>query len=186
MISLLVSLAAATAVAAGLYALWARRVRAEIAEGAGHAFERISREEPHLVAGVGRARFGEIYGRVMFPRFPKYFLISVAAFVAVLPVVLALLTGALYGLERAGLIAEPAELARFVPMGEARTAAGQEQREEMALYLARDYAGFYYFFGVIAGWIAVLAVTMREYHRRRPGDLREELIRAREGASEPA
>ncbi len=180
MISLIVTLATAAALAAALYALWARHVRKEIAEGAGVAYERFRRDEPHLLEGVDEATFARLYARANFPRFPKYLLVSFAAFIAALPAVFALLTAALWGLDRAGLTAEPAELARYVPMGEARTDEGRAQRQEMALYLARDYAGFYYFFGVIASWIAILAVTMREYHRRRPGDVREELIRARE------
>ncbi|MEM1397109.1 MAG: hypothetical protein AAGH38_06635, partial [Pseudomonadota bacterium] len=86
-------------------------------------------------------------------------------------------------LDTMGLIAEPAELAKYVPLGEGKTDAGREQREEMALYLAKDYGGFYYFFGIVGCWIALLLVSMRTYHKRRPEPVRDQLIRRREALS---
>ena len=166
--------------AGGLYWFWARRVRAEIAEGAAAAFDRISVGEPEFLAGLPRERFAAAYGRAHFPRFPKYLLTSLAAFAVALPVVFAVLSFALWVGDQTGLVAEPAELAKYVPLGEGRSAEARANREEMALYLARDFAGFYYFFGVTLAWIAILAIVMRMYHKRRPGPLREELLREKE------
>ena len=182
MTGLFLGLGAVLLAAIGLYALWARKVRAEIAEGADVAWSRFARDEPAMLEGVDRARFEAIYARASFPRFPKYFLASAAAFVVALPAALALLTAAAWTLERLEITPQPAELAKYVPLGEGKTDAGKAQREQMALYLAKDYAGFYYFFGVLGAWLAVLAVSMRFYHARRPGDVRDELLRARDDA----
>ena len=182
MTAFFVILALVLAVLAGGYTLWARHVRAEIAEGAGIAWERINRTEPDFLEGLTRADFDRAYLRAHFPRFPKYFLATLAAFVVALPIVLGGLSALLWGAEKVGVVAEPVEIAKYVPLGEGRTDVGRAQREEMALYLARDFGGFYYFFGLVAAWILMLAVTMRVYHMRRPGRLREELIRARDAA----
>lgn len=160
-----------------VYALWAANVRREIAEGAQVAFERYQRDDPHLVAGLSSEAFHAIYARSTFPRFPKYFLASLAAFLVALPAVLALLTAVNWTLDRFDLVAEPVELAKYVPLGDGKTSADRAQREEMALYLAKDFAGFYYFFGVIGAWVATVAGSMKIYHLRRPADVRDELLR---------
>ena len=51
---------------------------------------------------------------------------------------------------------------------------------EAALYYAEDVAGFYYFFGVLIIWLAIVAAFMRHFHSNRPGYMRDEIIRARE------
>ncbi len=176
MIIFFVCLAVGVAALGGAYAYWARRVSAEIAIGATTAFARLQDEEPALLAGIGEAEFAALYHRVTFPRFPKYFLVSLALFVLALPAVFGVLSATLWGLEQIGAFAEPVELAKYVPLGEGKTVEGRAQREEMALYLAKDYAGFYYFFGVIGAWLCIVAVMMRRYHGRRAGDLRDELL----------
>ncbi|MBI1391547.1 MAG: hypothetical protein GC152_02290 [Alphaproteobacteria bacterium] len=182
MTHLLIGLFGLVVALAGAYALWARRIEAELKEGAAVAFERYVREEPTLIGAMGEDDFTTIYRRSNFPRFPKYFLASLVVFVAALPVVFGFLTGAVWLLDRFDLVAEPAELAKYVPLGDGKTSAGQAQREEMALYMARDFAGFFYFFGVIAAWVGIVSVSMKFYHARRPEDVRDELLRARDAA----
>ena len=165
-------------VAAG-YALWARRVRAEIAEGADITWERLSRNEPDFLIGLKREVFDRIYQRVHFPRFPKYFLVSVFTFFLALPVTFAALSAIVLIADWMGLTAQPQELARFVPISGDAGSPNAERNREMALLLARNFSGFFYFFGVIAGWLVIVATAARLYYARRPGYLRDELIRAR-------
>jgi len=56
----------------------------------------------------------------------------------------------------------------------------QDAPPEAALYYIEDLAGFYYFFGVIIVWLIIVAIFMRRYHSRRPGYLRDEILRAKE------
>lgn len=163
-----------------VYWRWSKRVNDEIREGAEHAFAALQQNDPAIVAGYDAARFAAIYRRVHFPRFPKYALACVAAFILSFPLALGALSGAAIIAERAGLTAAPAELARYVPIDGWRTSATAAEREEMALLLAQNFSGFYYFFGIIGAWLAIVAVFMRRYHLRRPGYLRDELIRQRD------
>ncbi|MFQ5562029.1 MAG: hypothetical protein ACE5FO_00520 [Parvularculaceae bacterium] len=163
----------------GLYWRWKKRIEAEIAEDAGLEWERLKKAEPELVEGLDEAGFHAIYARVHFPRFPGYALACTATFLLSLPVTLALLAGSYVLGEKLGLIAEPAELAKYVPISGRGVGPNAEFREEMALELATDFAGFYYFFGVLIVWLVIVALFMRRYHSRRPGYLRDEIIRAR-------
>ncbi|MEM6414974.1 MAG: hypothetical protein AAF720_10015 [Pseudomonadota bacterium] len=162
---------------------WSKRIQAEIAIGAETTWDTFQKNEPAFVEHLDRERFTAHYARAHFPRFPKYALVTITGFALALPAVFALLSGILWILDALGLTAEPAELAKYVPIGEAQTTLGQAQREEMALYLAKNFAGFYYFFGVILSWVGVAAISMRYYHARRPGHLRDEIIRTRDGGN---
>ncbi len=165
---------------AGAYWLWAQRVEEDIRVGSDVAWERYERDEPEFIEGLTREKFNELYRTANFPRFPKYLLASIAAFVLALPFVFGVLSGAIWIGESIGVIPQPADLARYVPLGEGGTSAAQAEREERALYIARDFAGFYYYFGVVAAWLSIVAVFMRFYHKRRPGYLRDEIIRHRD------
>ena len=79
-----------------------------------------------------------------------------------------------------GLLPEPLQVVRYIQLGEVEETEAWKCNAECQLYVAEAFAGFYYFFGVIAVWLAVVAFFMRRYHSRRPGYLRDELIRARE------
>lgn len=184
MIGFLFVFACLIAAASGGYFYWAKRVRGQIAEGAKIAFQRYQDKEPAFVDGITLTEFEAAYHKAKFPRFPKYFLVAMALFAVALPAVFGVLSGIIWIGEQAGMIAEPAELAKYVPIGEAQTTIGQAEREEVALYLAKDFAGFYYFFGVIFAWMGIVTLVMRRYHQRRPGDVREEVIRVREAKSE--
>ncbi|MGF1542961.1 MAG: hypothetical protein ACFB00_00360 [Parvularculaceae bacterium] len=172
------------ALAAAAYWRWSRNVAAEIAEGAEATWARMQAQEPELLAGVDRSTFDAIYARANAPRFPKYALACAAAFALALPATFAVLSGAAFLGERAGVFAPPAEIARYIPLDEVRSAADDGGRDERALYIAESFAGFYYYFGVVAVWLAIVAVAMRKFHLRRPGTLRDELIRAREASDD--
>jgi hypothetical protein len=79
-----------------------------------------------------------------------------------------------------GLVPEPVEIVRHVNIGEPRPAQSWQCNAECQLYIAEAFSGFYYFFGVLFSWLAIVAFYMRRYHQRRPGYLRDEIIRARE------
>ncbi|MBB5517990.1 hypothetical protein [Amphiplicatus metriothermophilus] len=163
----------------GLYALWARRISAEIAEGGEVEWAQLQKNDPELVAGLTREQFDAIYRRVNFPRFPKYALACAAAFFLSLPIILALLSGGIWAGEALGLLPAPAEFANRYLVEDGRMRVITAATPEAAMYYARDLAGFYYFFGVLFAWIVIVTIFMRRYHARRPGYLREEILRAR-------
>ncbi|MEM9170430.1 MAG: hypothetical protein AAGC56_12345 [Pseudomonadota bacterium] len=179
MIAFLIFAGGAVALAWAAYAAWARRIETEIREGAALEFERLTKVEPALVAGVDAEVFAAVYRRVHFPRFPKYALGAASAFVAALPVILALTASVVIAGQAAGVLPETDEIARFVPEGTTAATPDGMCDTECQLVVAANFAGFYFFFGVLAAWLAIVAVAMYRFHARRPGDLREELIRAR-------
>lgn len=158
---------------------WARRVRAEIAEGAAVEWERLSANDPEVLEGIDRARFEAIYARTHFPRFPAYALAAAASFVAALPLVFGVLAGAIYAAERTGVLPAPVSVAdRYLIDGD-RMRIVNAAPPEAAYYWVQDLGGFYYFFGVVFAWMAIVWFFVRRYHARRPGYLRDELLRAR-------
>lgn len=161
------------------YHFWSKKIEAEIVEGAALEWTRLEDNAATMIEGHDRASFDNVYRKVHFPRFPKYALAIAAAFVLALPAVFGALSGALWVGERVGVVAEPADLAKYVPLSDGKTPAQSAYNEERALYLAKDFAGFYYYFGLFAAWLTIVAVFMRFYHQRAPGSLREELVRAK-------
>ena len=184
MVEFFLLLGAAILVLVGVYFFWVRRVDSEIAEGAEVEWARMRQYEPEFLEPLTEEEFRAAYRRAKFPRFPKYALATLAAFAIALPVVLGVLGGAILVGERMGLIAEPVELAKYVPLTDAETAEAREHNQEVALYLAKNFGGFYYFFGLLASWLLIVALVMRQFHKRRPGFLREEIILAREAKLE--
>ena len=159
-----------------LYALWRRGVERDLDEGAAYEFERLGRQDPALVDGMAERAFRDVYARVERPRFPTYALAAVTAFVLGTPLVLGLLGG------MSGLFSAPdyGQAAIQLQMGEGGAArmAGEVSTEELQ-YILQGWSGFYYFFGLLVFWILILIVTMRRYHARTPGFLREEVLRSR-------
>ena len=94
-----------------VYWRWSKRVEAEIAEGAEAVWSKLNANDPELMLGLDRARFGTLYNRVHFPRYPGYALAAAATFVASLPVTLALLSAGILIADRFGLTPNPAALA---------------------------------------------------------------------------
>lgn len=167
------------AVLVGLYLWWARRLEAEIAEGAEIEWRRLTETDPDLLKGLDEARFNLIYRRVHFPRFPGYALACLASFVASLPVSFGLLVGGLYAADTLGMTPQTAALADKYLVDDGRMRFIHAAPPEAAIYYLRDLGGFYYFFGILLIWLLIVAFFMRRYHARRPGYLRDEILRAR-------
>lgn len=179
MIGFFASCLAALAAAGVIYWRWARAVRAEIEDAAASEFERLSAQEPDLVARYDAKRFAQIFLRVHFPRFPAYALASVAAFIAALPIMFGLMGAALRLLQASGFYGDPGAIADGIDFrGDAATAS---HRREVVLYLIETYSGALYLFGVLGLWLIIVYVAMKRYHERRPGYLRDELARNRPG-----
>lgn len=168
------------AAAGALYWRWRRRVDADIAEGAGVEWAHFQKHEPEFVEGLTEEEFYAVYDRVHRPRFPAYALATAATFFAALPVAFVALTLLLWGAEKIGAIPEPVEVADRLLIEDGKLVFFRETPPEAALYYVRDLAGFYYFFGVLGVWLGVVWFYMRRFHKRRPGYLRDEIIRARE------
>lgn len=167
------------AVLGGLYWLWKRRVDEEITEGAAIEWGRLQKSEPEIIDGLDEAGFRAIYARVHFPRFPGYALAALTTFFASLPVTFGLLAGGLWAGEKLGFLPEPVEIADRFLLDDGTVRLVSSAPPEAALYYVEDLAGFYYFFGVLAVWLLIVAVFMYRYHSRRPGYLRDELLRSR-------
>lgn len=172
--------AAAVIAALGLiYWRWSRRVADEIAEGASLEWSRLEAHDPELIAGIDRTRFDSIYRRVHFPRFPGYALACAAAFLATLPLTFALLAAGLIAAQWFGWVPEPAEFAEAWLIEGDRMRFISAAPSDVAFYYARDIGGFYYFFGVLFVWLAIVAAFTHRFHSRRPGYLRDEILRER-------
>lgn len=163
---------------AGGYWVWARRVEAEIAEGAGVELARLQRTDPELVEGVDAEKFHAVYRRVQFPRFPAYALACISTFLLATPVFFALLAGLAWALQESGIAPQPRDIVGHFQIGDGVAQMLHAPPETMQYYI-QDVSGFFYFFGLLAAWTLVVIVFMRRYHQRAPGDLREEILRAR-------
>lgn len=161
------------------YRWWAARVEADIAIGAETEWVRLCEHDPDLLKGMSKEKFVEIYRRVHFPRFPAYALACVATFLASLPLTFGLLAGGLWAGQRLGLVPEPVEFADQYLMDGDRVRIFSAAPPEVASYYAQDLGGFYYFFGIVIAWIIIVTFFMRRYHARRPGYIRDEIIRSR-------
>ncbi len=163
-----------------LYWRWRRGVDAQIAEGAAIEWAQLEKHEPEFLEGLSREEFNEVYARVHTPRFPGYALAAFATFLISLPVSFVLLAGALWGLQSIGAIPEPVEVADRLLLEGDQVRFFKSAPPEAALYYIEDLSGFYYFFGIIVIWLLIVAFYMRRYHGRRPGYLRDEIIRSRQ------
>lgn len=168
------------AVLGALYWRWRKMIAAENAEGAAIEWARFQEQEPDFIEGLSEEAFRAVYARVHTPRFPGYALAALSAFLLSLPLTFALLAGLLWAAERTGVTPAPTEVADRLLLEDGTMRFFSETPPEAALYYIEDLAGFYYFFGVLIVWLIIVAVFMRRFHARRPGYLRDELIRARE------
>lgn len=180
MTELLLALVGALALAALWFVWWTRRTEADIAESAAYEWERLKTADPELIGGLDETRFRAIFRRVHFPRFPKYALAIAAAFVAALPVTFGLLAAAAFALDSIGLSADAQAIARSVPVEGSIAGVSRDDQETIALYYVQDVVKFYYYFGLLFAWLAIVFFAMRRFHLRRPGYLREEIMAAKE------
>ncbi len=167
------------ALLSGLYWFWSKRIDAEIAEGAEIEWAALEKNEPELLNGYDRAAFGDIYRLVHFPRFPGYALAALVTFVVSLPLTLAAMSGGVWLAGQAGVLPAPVEIAKYIPIGETRAVDVKGCNAECQIYLAEGFGGFFFFFAILGVWLAIFAYFMRRYHQRRPGFLRDEIIRNR-------
>lgn len=167
--------------AGALYWRWRKQVAEEIAEGAGIEWAWYQKNEPEFLQGMSEEKFREVYARVHNPRFPGYALATFATFFISLPVTFGLLSFALWAGEKMGVVPQPVQMVRYINLDSAKAATQSWQcAAECQLYIAEAFGGFYYFFGVIAVWLAIVWFFMRRYHKRRPGYMRDEIIRSRD------
>lgn len=160
----------------GGFFVWRRRVDAEIAEGAPEEMALFARQHPALMEGVDEGRFRAAYARTQTPRFPAYVLGAITAFVLGTPLMLGLLAGISYLTARAAGepdFGETAANIKFSEGGAARVAQRLDL-EELQIIL-EAWSGFYYFFGMLFFWVAIVAVAMWRYHARAPGLLMDEV-----------
>jgi len=183
-----VIITALLAAAGGFYWRWRRTVAEDIAEGAALEWAYYQKNEPKFLEGMSEAQLREVYARVHTPRFPGYVLAAAAAFFVSLPLTFIALSAVLMGLQATGAIPEPVEVVEQMSLeGGGIKVFGnnidEQSRYEMALYYVGDMAGFYYFFGVLIVWLFIVGFFMRRFHARRPGYMRDEIIRSREQSS---
>jgi len=179
MTELLLALFGALALAALWFVWWRRKTEADIAESASYEWERLKTSDPELVDGLDEARFRAIFRRVHFPRFPKYALAIAAAFIAALPATFGVLAAAAFALDSIGLSADAQAVARSIPVEGSIAGVSRDDQETIALYYVQDVVKFYYYFGLLFVWLAIVFFAMRRYHSRRPGYLREEILAAK-------
>lgn len=165
--------------AGALFLLWRRRMDGLIAESADMEWERLQKRDPDLLKGLTREGFDRIYALVEYPRLPGH-LLAIFAGVTLLTPVIVLVLQVFFALT--GGDGTPPEIADAVARlvvdrdGKASVVAGPS---DQAQYYAEDLSGFGLYFGLILGWLAIVALVMHRYHSRRTGTLREEIIRAR-------
>jgi hypothetical protein len=176
MTTVLLVLAGGLAVAGLLYWRWSKRIAADIAESAGLEWARLQEADPEIVAGIDERRFRAAFSRVHFPRFPKYALAIAAGFIVVLPGALLLLSVFALLFDKIGWSADATVLAKSIPISGSTVGVSKDDGETIALYYVQDVLKFYYYFGVVFAWLAVVFIAMRRYHKRRPGYLRDELL----------
>lgn len=169
----------ALAIAGLVYWRWAAKMRADIDESASLDFARRTEADAASVAGIDEARYRAVYRRVHFPRFPGYALAAAAAFVVSLPLTLYGLGAIAWGIDTLGMSPDAERLARAVPVEGAEQLLNRDDGETVAMLWISDILLIGYYFGLLAVWMAIVAVAMRRFHARRPGFLEEELANER-------
>ncbi|MEM9232607.1 MAG: hypothetical protein AAGA69_00030 [Pseudomonadota bacterium] len=163
----------------GLHHYWAGRIKADLQYGAKEDFARIQRTDAPLLEGLDEGQFEQIYTETHFPRFPAYVLATVGIFLLGSPIILGLLAGLAYYAAEWGWIPQPGDVATDLYLGAGDASIIRRTDTETLSYIVEGFSGFYYFFGLLFFWMAVVWFVMRRYHKRAPGDLREEVLRRR-------
>ncbi|MCI5048287.1 MAG: hypothetical protein MRY59_12360 [Aquisalinus sp.] len=164
----------------GLYRWWTARIDGELAEGAAFEYDRLKSAEPEFLNDLSAADFAKIYTKAERPRAPGYWLAVVSTFLIGSPLMMGLLAGGDWAMHRFGIIPNPSEVVASLMLDDSgQTRVVNDIPPEALQYYVHDLGGFYYFFGLLIFWIGVVWFFMRRYHQRRPGLLRDEIIRAR-------
>lgn len=163
----------------GGYRLWRRHIDEDVREGAAFEFERLERQEPALLQDLKLPGFTAIYSKVETPRAPAYTLVATAVFFISAPFVLAITAITLQMMERTGIIPQPAEAAQRLKLqGDGIKIVASADLDALQ-YILIGWGGFFFFFSLLFFWAGAFYVTMRRYHNRRPGSLRDEILRTR-------
>ncbi|MEM1379918.1 MAG: hypothetical protein AAGH41_04750 [Pseudomonadota bacterium] len=158
---------------------WQGRVNAEIREGAAIEWDLLQRKDPDLLKGLTQESFTAIFRRVEMPRGPQHVFTAVATFFAGAPFVLALTTILIRFLERTGVIPQPAEQAQQIRLTNDGIQLIAQADLTTLQYILQGWGGFFTFFSLLIFWVIVFFVVFRSFYKRRPGSLREEILRAR-------
>ena len=162
------------------YWYWKRRNEAQLREASDLDYDSFVKNEPEFVAHLDRDGFYRVFHRTHFPRYPKYWLYVLGAFLVSLPATFASLSAFLWVGLQLGFIPKAADFAdRYLIDSQDNVRVVSNAPPETAVYYAQDLAGFYFFFGLIAVWLIIVTVFLRHYHKNRPGYLRDEIIRSK-------
>ena len=165
--------------AAGLW--WHhRRVTADNREGAKVEYQRLQETDAALVEGLNEARFAEIYRRAHAPRAGIYWVAALALFFLGTPLVMGLLSAGAWAMAETGMVLQPPDnLPEGMVIGDGEATWFKQTSPEFLHHLLRNFSGFYSFFGLLGYWALVVWLVMRRYYQRKPGFLRQEILRAR-------
>lgn len=163
----------------GAYRFWRRRIDDDVKEGARVEYDLLKRKDPELLEGLSEDRFTDIFGMVETPRAPFFTWLAVAIFLLGAPLVLALNTMVIRFLEVTGVIPQPAEQAQQLKLTADGIKLVREADLDALQYILQGWGGFFSFFSLLFFWVVVFYAVMRRYHSRRPGSLREEVLRSR-------
>ena len=136
------------------YWYWSKKVAREVAESAKTEWGHLQETDPELLSGIDQTQFQEIFHRVEFPRAPAYLLLGFGAVILATPFILAAVN----------LV----------------TVVVESLSGDLDLPVYMDWVkGFYILFATVGGWVLVASYFIRRFHTRRPGSLREEILRRR-------
>ncbi|ADM09005.1 hypothetical protein PB2503_04652 [Parvularcula bermudensis HTCC2503] len=161
------------------YRWWRRRVHRELEIGAASTYQRYLSSEPDFLSGITEARFADIYCHALEPRLPGYILAITVLFVLGSPLVLGTLAGLAALAAATGMVPQPGDVAMDLHLNAQGASLVRRFSPDTLAYIVQGWSGFYYFFGLLAYWIALSALLMRRYHRRSSGSLRAAVRRAR-------
>lgn len=163
----------------GLFRYWSNKVEADIAEGASFEFKRLQKTDPSLLEGIDEGRFRKIFSAVEVSQQPFYTWLSAAIFLIGAPFVLLFTTITIRWMEVVGIIPQPAEQAQRLKLSADGIRLVRTADLEALQLILQGWGGFFSFFALLLFWVAVFYTIMRRYHARRPGSLRDEILRAR-------
>ncbi|MEM9285420.1 MAG: hypothetical protein AAGA39_06005 [Pseudomonadota bacterium] len=163
----------------GLYRLWRKRIDEDAAAGAAFEFERLGRQDPGLVEGLGLPDFTAIYARVVTPRAPGHVFAAASIFLLFVPIILGMTSIVIEVMERTGVIPQPAAAAQQIKLTADGIKLVREADLDALQYILQGWGGFFFFFSLLLFWVGVFVWVMRRFHSQRPGSLRDEILRAR-------
>ncbi|MEO1042178.1 MAG: hypothetical protein AAFX52_07800 [Pseudomonadota bacterium] len=162
-----------------LYRLWRKRVDDDAAAGASFEFERLGRQDPDLIEGLDLPGFTAIYARVVTPRAPAHILMAAGIFLLFVPIILGTTTLTIRLMEVTGVIPQPAAAAQQLKLTADGIKLVREADLDALQYILQGWGGFFFFFSLLLFWALVFFWVMRRFHSKRPGSLRDEILRAR-------